>query len=126
MSQKIARQGTRTNPTCAKELLEELYQLYNIDLLQPCILGIHIVAEFIEQKLNQEREESTLFQSLIAWKNKNNADRATIATSTEDLETVEQQMKRPHCELILYGCICDLHVTYHPVILLFFRKSCDA
>ena len=69
MSQGIANPGTPTNPAHAKELLEELYQLYNIDLIQPlrpCILGIHLVAEFIEQKLNQGVEESTLFESLIA------------------------------------------------------------
>ena len=68
MSQGIASPGMPTDPACAKELLEELYQLYNNDLIQPlrpCILGIHLVAEFFEQKLNQEVEESTLFESLI-------------------------------------------------------------
>ena len=81
-----------TDPACAKELLEELYQLYNIDLIQPlrpCILGIQLVPEFIEQKLNQEVEESTLFESLASWKNKNDLDRATKATSTEDLQDSE-------------------------------------
>ena len=76
----------------AKELLEELYQLYNIDLLQPlrsCIQGIHLVTEFIEHKLNQGVEESTLFESLIAWKTRNDVDRATKATSTEDLQDSE-------------------------------------
>ena len=71
MSQGIASPSTPTDPARAKELLEELYQLYNIDLLQPlrsCILGIHLVTEFIEHKLNQGVEESTLFESLIAWK----------------------------------------------------------
>ena len=41
ISQGIASPSTPTDPACAKELLEELYQLYNIDLLQPlrsCIL----------------------------------------------------------------------------------------
>ena len=92
MSQGIASPGMPTDPACAKELLEELYQLYNIDLIQPlrpCILGIHLVTEFIEQKLNQEEEESTLFKLLISWKNKNDLDRATKATSTEDLQDSE-------------------------------------
>ena len=92
MSQGIASSGTPTDPAHAKELLEELYQLYNIDLIQslrPCILGIHLVAEFIEQKLNQEVEESTLFESLIARKTRNDVDRATKATSTEDLQDSE-------------------------------------
>ena len=35
MSQGIASPSTPTDPARAKELLEELYQLYNIDLLQP-------------------------------------------------------------------------------------------
>ena len=85
MSQGIASPGTPTDPARAKKLLEELYQLYNIDLIQPlrpCILGIHLVSEFIEQKLNQEVEESKLFQSLIAWKTRNDVDRATKASST--------------------------------------------
>ena len=89
MSQGTASPGTPTDQACVKELLEELYQLYNIDLIQPlrpCILGIHLVTEFIEQKLNQEVEESTLFESLIAWKTRNDVDRATKATSTEDLQ----------------------------------------
>ena len=80
------------DPARAKELLEELYQLYNIDLIQPlrpCILRIHLVTEFIKQKLNQEVEESTLFESLIAWKTRNDVDRATKATSTEDLQDSE-------------------------------------
>ena len=92
MSQGIASPGTPTNPARAKELLEELYQLYNIDLIQPlrpCIMGIHLVTEFIEQKLNKEVEESTLFESLIAWKTRNNVDRAIKATSTEDLQDSE-------------------------------------
>ena len=47
------------------------------------------MAEFIEQKLNQEVEESTLFESLIAWKTRNDLDRATKATSTKDLQGSE-------------------------------------
>ena len=50
--------------------------------------------------------------------------------------TVKRQMKRPHCELILYQCICDLHVTrlpelYYLIIFLDnrvrrkFYASCD-
>ena len=35
MSQGKASPGTPTHPASAKELLEELYQLYNIDLIQP-------------------------------------------------------------------------------------------
>ena len=65
MFQGIINPGMPTNPACAKEQLEELYQLCNIDLIQPpqpCILGIHLVAEFIEQKLNQEVVASTLFK----------------------------------------------------------------
>ena len=92
MSQGIASPSTPTDPARAKELLEELYQLYNIDLLQPlisCILGIHLVTEFIEHKLNQGVEESTLFKSLITWKTRNDVDRATKATSTEDLQDSE-------------------------------------
>ena len=92
MSQGIASPGTPTDPARAKELLEELYQLYNIDLLQPlrsCILGIHLVTEFIEHRLNQGVEESTLFESLIAWKARNDVDRATKATSTKDLQDSE-------------------------------------
>ena len=90
MSQGIP--GTPTDHARAKELLEELYQLYNIDLIQPlrpCILGIHLVAEYIEQKLSQEVEEATLFESLIAWKTRNDVDRATKTTSTEDLQDSE-------------------------------------
>ena len=34
-------------------------------------------------------EESTLFESHIAWKNKNDVDRATKTTSTEDLKNSE-------------------------------------
>ena len=123
MSQGIAGPGTPTDPARAKELLEELYQLYNIDLLQPlrsCILGIHLVTEFIEHKLNQGVEESTLFESLIAWKTRNDVDRATKATSTEDLQDSETTNERPHCELILYQCICDLHVTWLPEYYYFF------
>ena len=59
ISQGIASPGTPTDPARAKESLEELYQVYKIDLIQPlrpCILGIHLVAEFIEQKLKQEVE----------------------------------------------------------------------
>ena len=92
MSQGIASPSTPTDPARAKELLEELYQLYNIDLLQPlrsCILGIHLVTEFIKHKLNQGVEESTLFESLIAWKPRNDVYRATKATSTEDLQDSE-------------------------------------
>ena len=92
MSQGIASPSTPTDPARAKELLEELYQLYNIDLLQPlrsCILGIHLVTEFIEHKLNQGVEESTLLESLIAWKTRNDFDRATKATSTEELQDSE-------------------------------------
>ena len=92
MSQEIASPGTPIDPARAKELLEELYQLYNIDLIQPlrpCILGIHLVTEFIEQKLNQEVEESILFELLIAGKTSNDVDRATKATSTEDLQDSE-------------------------------------
>ena len=96
MSQGIGYPGTPTNPACAKELLEELFQLYNIDFiqkLQPCFMGIHLVTEFIEQKLNQEAEESTLFKYLIAWKNKNDLNRATKSTSTEDLQNSETTNK---------------------------------
>ena len=92
MSQGIASPSTPTDPARAKELLEELYQLYNIDLLQPlrsCILGSHLVTEFIEHKLNQGVEESTLLESLIAWKTRNDVDRATKATSIEDLQDSE-------------------------------------
>ena len=47
------------------------------------------MTEFIEQKLNQEVEESILFESLIAWKTRNDVDRSTKATSTEDLQDSE-------------------------------------
>ena len=90
MSQGIASPDTPTDPERAKELLEELYQLYNIDSIQPlrpCILGIYLVTEFIEQKLNQEVEEST--HSNRTWKTRNDVDRATKATSTEDLKDSE-------------------------------------
>ena len=123
MSQGIASPGTPTYPARAKELLEELYQLYNIDLLQPlrsCILGIHLVTEFIEHKLNQGVEESTLINRLSHGK--------PGMTLTEPLKlhlprtsrTVKRPMKRPHCELILYQCICDLHVTWLPEYYYFF------
>ena len=111
MSQGIASPGTPTDPARAKELLEELYQLYNIDLLQPlrsCILGIHLVTEFIEHKLNQGVEESTLFESLITWKTRNDVDRATKATSTEDLQDSETTNESPTVNLYY----TSVYVTY--------------
>ena len=80
MATTTVPEGVPTNPALAMELLEELYQLYNIDLiqpLQPCMLGIHLVAEFKEKRLNQKVEESRLFEWLIAWKNENDVNRAT-------------------------------------------------
>ena len=47
------------------------------------------MTEFIEHKLNQGVEESTLLESLIAWKTRNDVDRATKATSTKDLQDSE-------------------------------------
>ena len=94
MFQGIASPGTPTDPARAKELLEELYQLYNIDLLQPlrsCILGIHLVTEFIKHKLNQGVEDSTLFESLIAWKTRNDVDRATSTEDLQDSETTNEE-----------------------------------
>ena len=88
MATTTVPEGVPTNPARAMELLEELYQLYNIDLIQPlhpCILRIHLFPEFIDKKLNHEVEESKLLESLIAWMNKNDVDIATKTTSREDL-----------------------------------------
>ena len=91
------------------------------------------MTEFIEHKLNQGVEESTLFESLIAWKTRNDVDRATKATSSEDLQDSETTNEETHCELILYQCICDLRVTCLPEYYFFLENrargksyaSCD-
>ena len=52
MANKTVLEGVPTKPARAMELLEELYQFYNINFIQPlrpCILGIDLVAEFIEK-----------------------------------------------------------------------------
>ena len=53
MSQGIASPSVPNDPSRMKELLEEMYKLYDIDLLplRKCILGVHLIAEFTEQTM---------------------------------------------------------------------------
>ena len=68
MSQGIASPSVPTDPSRVKELLEEMYKLYDIDLLplRKCILDVHFVAEFTEQML-QDKRELNLICSLCLW-----------------------------------------------------------
>ena len=66
MSQGIASSSVPTDPSQVKELLEEMYKLYDIDLLPlpKCILGVHLIAEFTEQTMLQDERELNLISSL--------------------------------------------------------------
>ena len=70
MSEGIASSSVPTDPSRVKELLEEMYKLYNIDLLplRKCILGVHLIAEFTEQTMLQDERELNLISSLCLWK----------------------------------------------------------
>ena len=66
MTTTIVPGGVPTDPSCVIELLEELYKLYVIDLLplRKCILGIHLIAEFVEQAMLQDERDLSLISSL--------------------------------------------------------------
>ena len=68
MSEGIASSSVPTDPSRVKELLEEMYKLYNIDLLplRKCILGVHLIAEFTEQTMLQDERELNLISSLLS------------------------------------------------------------
>ena len=86
MANTTVLEGVPTKPARAMELLEELYQLYNINFKQPLR-----PTEFISllNLLKKVKPRSRGIQSLITWKNKNDVDRATKATSTKDLQNSE-------------------------------------
>ena len=75
MSKGIANPGVPTDPSRVKELLEEMYKLYDIDLLpfRKCILGVHLIAEFAEQAMLQDERELNLISSLCLWKTRTDA-----------------------------------------------------
>ena len=84
MSQGIASPGVPTDPSRVKELLEEMYKLYDIDLLplRKCILGVHPIAEFAEQTMLQDERELNIISSLCLWKTR--TDAVTNPVSMDD------------------------------------------
>ena len=91
VSQGIASPGVPTDPSQVKELLEEMYKLYNIDLLplRKCILGVHLIAEFAEQTMLQDERELNLISSLCLWKTRTDAE--TNPKSTNIVSMDDQQ-----------------------------------
>ena len=92
MSQGIASPSLPTDPSRVKELLEEMYKLYNIDLLplRKCILGVHLIAEFTEQTMQQDERELNLISSLCLWK--------TRTDETNPISTNSLSMDDQRCE----------------------------
>ena len=91
MSQGIASQGVPTDPSRVKQLLEEMYKLYDIDLLplRKCILGVHLIAEFAEQTMLQDERELYLISSLCLRNSR--TDTVTTPISTNSVSMDDQQ-----------------------------------
>ena len=91
MSQGIASSSVPTDPSRVKELPEEMYKLYDIDLLplRKCIHGVHLIAEFTEQTMLQDERELNLISSLCLWKTR--TDTETNPISTNSLSMDDQQ-----------------------------------
>ena len=91
MSQGIASPSVPTDPSRVKELQEEMYKLYDIDLLPllKCILCVHLIAEFTEQIMLQDERELNLISSLCLWKTP--TDAGTDPKSTNFLSMDDQQ-----------------------------------
>ena len=88
MSQGIASPSVPTDPTRVKELLEEMYKLYDINLLplQKCILGVHIIAEFTEQTMLRDERELNLISSLCLWKTRTNPETNHISMNSLSMD----------------------------------------
>ena len=88
MSQGIASSSVPTDPSRVKELLEEMYKLYDIDLLPlwKCILGVHLIAEFTEQTMLQDERELNLISSLCLWKTWTDVETNPISTNSLSMD----------------------------------------
>ena len=88
MSQGIASSSVTTDPSQVKELLEEMYKLYDIDLLPlwKCILGVHLIAEFTEQTMLQDERELNLISSLRLWKTRTDAETNPISMNSLSMD----------------------------------------
>ena len=80
--------GVPTDPSRVKDLLEEMYKLYDIDLLPlpKYILGVHLIAEFVEQTMLQDERELNLISSLCLWKTRTDAETNPISTNSVSMD----------------------------------------